>query len=1130
MINISTSTDTITGAPATDNNFLEVSYSLDGTAWIDLAKVSPDNWQNFTATLPIANWDDLKNLQIRIQRIPTALQQIPTVYLDGMFIEVHYEIPPALPLFLGADNSTTSTTPPPASGPTIIVLPPAAEPVPVNQNNDFKANESPTFDFNLNALPAPSSPQSSISPLPPAPPPATTTPSSTSMNFSASPLSFFFRWLTAHAQSLPGSSQLPDANNPILAQIFGPDGKLTNLQPATTIAGGNLRVTLPSSGRAFKPGEYHMKLLIWQNGTIYQTESSFTWGVLAVNFNKSIYKIGDTAKIGLGFLNPGGHTICGGNITMNVSSPSGRVYYFSTRDKTILRSPYCAMQSYTNIPDYSAAFIAQDGGTYRVAVSAEDPLTGNVVTTNDSFGAQANPQFSVERVEATRIYPPRTYQATIKIVPNADYAGIATEVVPSGFSVTTDAPTVKTINGEDQMITWQVSFKKGTESDLTYSFKAPDVSPELYKLGPLTIGSWQEVRQWQIAADATAITLVATSTPCGTSSTPSTTITCNVSNLPRTAGDDLIAIIGTRSSSTVVVSSISGATPAWTRDVSIATSSTANSTDIWSSINITNASATMKITLTQAFVGEAVIAEYSGIYTSPDDKNATSSGTAVNPAKTGTTAATTQANELWVGGLTDTDARRTFSTPTGGFTLESTYATGSTTGGINIGFVDKIVSATGTASSSLNMSTAVVNTGAIQTYKGFPTITIADGTQPANMTIGPGAAATSSAQFTLQTNAGTSSITSVNVSITSSTGVFQVQITNSTGATVYGSSTNPSSSALTINTTNMNVSTTATTFLTRIQPLSATNMPVPPGGTYTVSSTVTGWADSQNFNQAGTNTTSSIITIDNQSPNDVTNASGTAGSAQVQLSWTVSDSNTATTTVLRGTSTIATVPTEGVYYTASTTLGTTTVACVVASSTQNCTDIGVTNGVTYYYQIFEADKYLNYSLGTSTTNGPFTPSTVSCGISTSTTAFGTVSSAAVATSSPNVSSSITCNDSLGCILDINDNGNGSSPGLATSSPAYLIPSTTTTLIAGTEGYGIQAATTSAGSGNVLIINPTYLKTGNDVGGLSRSATVVASSTNTFTGREVIVSHLVSVSNSTQAGDYTDTITYSCFGN
>lgn len=164
--------------------------------------------------------------------------------------------------------------------------------------------------------------------------------------------------------------------------------------------------------------------------------------------------------------------------------------------------------------------------------------------------------------------------------------------------------------------------------------------------------------------------------------------------------------------------------------------------------------------------------------------------------------------------------------------------------------------------------------------------------------------------------------------------------------------------------------------------------------------------------------------------------------------------------------------------------------------------------------------------------------TISCSVSTTTTAFGTLTSSALTTSTPNVSSTMACaNDSLGCTLSLNDVGSSTlGGGLYASAINKLINSpnaafnATASLAAGTEGYGIQAATTSAGTGAVFGIALRYLQTGTVFGGLTTTTLTLASTSATTSAREVIVTHGADISTVTAGGTYTDTITYSCTAN
>jgi len=155
---------------------------------------------------------------------------------------------------------------------------------------------------------------------------------------------------------------------------------------------------------------------------------------------------------------------------------------------------------------------------------------------------------------------------------------------------------------------------------------------------------------------------------------------------------------------------------------------------------------------------------------------------------------------------------------------------------------------------------------------------------------------------------------------------------------------------------------------------------------------------------------------------------------------------------------------------------------------------------------------------------------VSCSSEPDSTGFGTLTTASIFTATSTATTTMSCNYGIGCNLGVSDAGDTSNPGLYNSGETDLIDSSTAELAQNTEGYGIQATTTAAGSGGTLTIAAVYDKSGNFVGGLQLASQNIASSTVPISGREVVVSHKATIGALNKAGSYTDTITYECLGN
>jgi MSHA biogenesis protein MshQ len=256
------------------------------------------------------------------------------------------------------------------------------------------------------------------------------------------------------------------------------------------------------------------------------------------------------------------------------------------------------------------------------------------------------------------------------------------------------------------------------------------------------------------------------------------------------------------------------------------------------------------------------------------------------------------------------------------------------------------------------------------------TITLADGTNPGNVSLAPGASITDLDSFTLTTDSGNNNVTALTVTLTGTNsyqGLSEVRITDSTDATTYFSAVaNPASNTVSFSGgTPIPVSTTPTTFKVRITPKTHANMPAPAGTTYPVAGTVTAFTST--FAQVGTDFSSATVTIDNLSSGNVTAASGTAGNAQVTLNWTnPADADLASIVVLRNTVAVTDTPVEGTAYSAGDSIGASTVACIATAPTATCNSTGLTGGTAYFFKIFSKDSNGNYSSG-GTAVGPLTP-------------------------------------------------------------------------------------------------------------------------------------------------------------
>lgn len=311
---------------------------------------------------------------------------------------------------------------------------------------------------------------------------------------------------TAHAQEQQGLvnaqavNEKGDANVKMTTQ-FDPNSKQLVITPVLE--------------NSFKPGMYQLSVKVKTvTGKDITVTQDFAWGVLAINTNKAIYQPGNDVNIGMTVLDDVGSTKCiakngviifgTAKVALTVTSPSGKVLNLSTDAGTIQGSPSCKDRSYSDNPDFLAKLQGLNTvGRYKLHMEATTVFGTRSI--DSFFTVQATPPaFDIERATyPTRIYPRYKYPVTVDVTPQQDYSGTVYDIVPASFEITgVTGGGIIIKNGDYQKIQWQVNWPAGQLQTLSYTIKFPNISPEYYLVGPLTIGNFTEGNEWQIASDS----------------------------------------------------------------------------------------------------------------------------------------------------------------------------------------------------------------------------------------------------------------------------------------------------------------------------------------------------------------------------------------------------------------------------------------------------------------------------------------------------------------------------------------------------------------------------------------------------------------------------------------------------
>lgn len=306
-------------------------------------------------------------------------------------------------------------------------------------------------------------------------------------------------------------------------------------------------ILTPKKTDNWKPGLYELDVVA-KESFIFTRDltQNFSWGVLAINTNKSRYLPNETVELAFGILDERGHTLCDADLSLEITAPGGRKETLSRQNGKITQSGECRGDSVTKLPDYMATYTAAGEGEYQMVLTGTN--ANGTHTISDYFVVERSLPFEIERTSfPTRVYPMSPYTVELTVTARENFKGTVQDTVPKAFYIDRisgngtidqeepetasvsaaileqDAKAYKNIPELSKLmydpvstnaalldktpnpITWNVDWKAGETYTLSYRIHFPKVSPEFFLIGPFKIGEFEEARQWQVANDAERI-------------------------------------------------------------------------------------------------------------------------------------------------------------------------------------------------------------------------------------------------------------------------------------------------------------------------------------------------------------------------------------------------------------------------------------------------------------------------------------------------------------------------------------------------------------------------------------------------------------------------------------------------
>ncbi len=913
---------------APSDAFMQVEYTLDGTTWNTLGVVSRSEWRRASFEIPLQEWENLDKLQIALKTLPT-FDAIPTVYLDAMKLDVEYTdmeqlatrptvvLKDADALIQGKDGFTpteqvTFTLETPnyttedlrdlvQEGKADVVKDTAGvlgekvqDPDHVEAINSAVETIQETLDTTKDFLAPPEAQPGELK---------------------ESPVSLL--------ESLTAPFVAEAQTSEIEVAVLDDNGNETDI-PATVVLDpdtGKRSINIDRPDRSFRPGKYTLVVTMTTPQAILVSQQDFTWGVLAINTDMSVYTPGTTAYLQMGVLNDGGHTICDADLDLLITTPSGATVRKTTDDESIVRAPECGPNNVISVPDYFAYYtVPNEIGTYTMKLTAHTVNGTKQIT--DTFTVVSSASVTIARIGPTRIYPVALYPMTLRVTSDSAWEGTVVERVPASFDISlpeqSQAYDSVTEDGDTKLISWDVSLAAGETAQLGYYFNAPDVSPEFYLLGKAVAEGtteFEEMRQWQIASDAAC-----NATATGTWSATASFVNCTgaasggsgTGNRPG-VNDDLTINSGVvvTADTTVTIKSLTFAASTVAAGLSVSNGVTFTVTGTTS---IPSPGAAVANTIT---VGGGTSGTFStaGITITGSSTASRNSVLALSAGSTFTTTAgitfsgTAAQAQITNAGASTINLTGTMST--GGTVTINSGTTLNTTGTVTL--------SRATTFGILNVNSGTTTMGGVAiTYAGLVTVasgaTLTTSSATGTKTFSSGITVNSTGVFDLLTGSNFASVTSFGGNITANgttfrTGTGAVTLTGTGTRTISGSGNATLGGTVTIptNMTLTNSSTGTVTFgaLTLASPTASNGLSLTTGSTTNVTGAITytanATANTQTITMNGTaNITAGSLTINRPTStgqSNITCASGATGTFATTGAASINGALTATATV-----------------------------------------------------------------------------------------------------------------------------------------------------------------------------------------------------------------------------------------